>query len=215
MKVSTKTRISKKKADPPQNGTPAKSVISIPAPQMSSITLKAVGISPLIVNKFSEKSQRQIEDNQQGKGKVAKGARKPKDEYEGAFYVADNGGYGFPASAFKLAMVSAGSLLWKSKNKSIDGKMVMMSVFIRGKYLKIKGKPHMATDTVRLANGSADVRYRPQFDEWQCELIIDFNEGVFTKEAVVNLLAQAGQFVGVGDWRPEKRGSNGRFNVTA
>jgi hypothetical protein len=57
-----------------------------------------------------------------------------------------------------------------------------------------------------------DVRFRPSFEGWRARLIIEFSDTIDV-QSVVDLLNRAGR-VGVGEWRPEKDGTNGTFIVS-
>jgi len=57
------------------------------------------------------------------------------------------------------------------------------------------------------------MRYRPMFREWVLEFEIDFEEEI-KPEAIKEALEIAGKYVGIGDWRPEKKGKFGKFQVT-
>jgi len=59
------------------------------------------------------------------------------------------------------------------------------------------------------------VRTRAVIDEWEAMLRIAFDPGVFTLEQVANLVAFAGYNVGVGNFRPQKRGVYGRWEIVA
>lgn len=61
--------------------------------------------------------------------------------------------------------------------------------------------------------GTADIRYRGEFQEWSALLPIQYNAGVITKEQLANMLNMGGFAVGVGEWRPEKGGSYGMYHV--
>lgn len=66
---------------------------------------------------------------------------------------------------------------------------------------------------VRIALGTADIRYRGEFREWSADLAIRFNASVLSAEQITNLFNMAGFGVGVGEWRPERSGSFGMFHV--
>jgi hypothetical protein len=61
--------------------------------------------------------------------------------------------------------------------------------------------------------GTADIRHRAEFETWGAVLRVQFNAGVMSAEQVINLFEAGGFGVGVGEWRPEKDGVNGRFHV--
>lgn len=96
--------------------------------------------------------------------------------------------------------------------------------FLRGVFhvdvelIPIEGDPYMREDMVRVGGkgpgtGVADIRYRPGFPEWSAVLPVSFNRKAITVEQLVHLFNVAGFAVGVGEWRPEKNGSWGRFVV--
>jgi hypothetical protein len=61
--------------------------------------------------------------------------------------------------------------------------------------------------------GAADLRYRPQFDQWSVDINIEYDADLLQQGDIVNLIDRAGFGVGVGEWRPEKGGEFGRFAV--
>lgn len=71
----------------------------------------------------------------------------------------------------------------------------------------------MREDIVRLTRGTPDVRYRAEFKEWKAVLKVRYNEGAISHEQLINLFNLAGFCSGIGDWRPEKSGMNGMFEV--
>ncbi len=84
---------------------------------------------------------------------------------------------------------------------------------INGDLVKIKGTPAPREDMVRIAMGTADIRYRGEFKKWSCEFEIRYNRCVLSEEQIINLFNAAGFGIGVGEWRPQKDGSMGMFHV--
>ena len=58
------------------------------------------------------------------------------------------------------------------------------------------------------------MRYRPIFKKWKLEFNIDIEDEI-DPNAVKEALEIAGKYVGIGDWRPEKKGKYGKFQVTS
>jgi hypothetical protein len=179
---------------------------------------RIVGKDSLIVHAWSQKALMQILAKHRGHPKGGKGSRYPEDECEAAKYKDINGDDAFLAAAVKNAMVTAVT--------SVDGMTKVsarQSFFVYGTVDKERvtiifdkendGK--MREDMVRLggATNPADMRFRPEYIDWQADLIIEYNALVISKEQVLNLLALAGYAVGIHEWRPEKNGSNGRFEI--
>ena len=78
--------------------------------------------------------------------------------------------------------------------------------------LIIPGPPVMREDMVRVGMGTADIRYRAEYREWSALLRIEFIPSVINLGSVAALV-DAGGTNGVGEWRPEKNGSFGTYEV--
>lgn len=188
---------------------------------VGKMSVPVIGTTPLIVHNFSEKSKRQMLDAQQGRKNV-KVARDPETEYQAAFYrIAREGqpdAYGVPAVAFKQATISAARFY-----KAVKMSELKQALFFRGTLTKadpqqlveIHGEPEMREDVVRLggASRSADLRYRPEFREWRATLEIEYVSSLLSQESVLSLVDAAGLGVGVCEWRPEKGGDFGRYQI--
>lgn len=182
------------------------------------VVIKVEGETALIVNKFSKKAQQQIRDKQAGKAKRRHDVRDPEAEYEASMYHLDNGKKGFPASAFKAAIVGACRHF-----DNIPMTLAKQSMRVspappdKGEFCVIEGDHQMRTDMVRLPTGVADIRYRAEFPEWSTSFKVVFNANSISLELLTNLIMAAGQFGGIGEWRPSApksaTGSFGCFKV--
>ena len=182
--------------------------IEITPPNFQSITLKAVGISPLMMHKFSTKMKKQMEEKQTAKDATKK-KREPKDykaEYNAARYVSTKGWDGVPAAMFRHAMIAAcrtisglpmtqakGAFFVKPEGYEKEDNLAL---------IKINGKPVHDTRPVRLESGVADMRNRPRYDDWWCNVTIEFDADRLSANDVANLFARAGLQVGIGELRP-------------
>jgi hypothetical protein len=81
--------------------------------------------------------------------------------------------------------------------------------------VEIHGEPEMREDVVRLGgpSRSADLRYRPMFPEWTCELTVTYVKSSIDRGSILSLIDAGGMGIGVGEWRPEKRGEFGTYAV--
>lgn len=184
-------------------------VIQLPPLQVQRVQMLLIGDSPLIVHAWSEKAKRQMLDKQMKKARQAKEAKDPEADYEACFYRFPDGRYGFPAIGLKAAMISA--------CRFADMKMTVArgAFHIDAELLEVVGTPRPREDMVRVGMGVADIRYRPEFPQWRIPLELRFNSSVISAEQLANLLNVAGFGVGIGEWRPEKNGSYGRFHVAS
>jgi hypothetical protein len=175
-----------------------------------------LGTAPLIVHKFSEKSKRQMLDAMQGR-KTPKQPKEPATEYEAACYRLDDGGYGFPVIAFKAASVSACRLFGKAMPMTTARQCVFLDAEFSKrdgqKLARLAGTPHMREDVVRVGMGGTDLRYRPEFTEWSTTIDVTYVKSMVTRESVLSLIEAGGLTVGVGEWRPEKKGDFGTYQI--
>lgn len=193
---------------------------------MAEITLKRIGramasiqiegTAPLIVNKFSAKARQIMLDKQMGKT-VQRQPKSPEELYEASLYPMSNERYGFPAVAFKAAVVD-GVRYFKGSKLTMTGAKQM--IFVKGEgadmLVPLTGMPKMREDTVRNATGVADIRFRGEFWPWSATLEIVYVPSMIDVSSILALVDAAGMG-GVGEWRPaskeSKTGSYGTWHV--
>lgn len=190
--------------------------------KIKQMSIPIVGLSPLVVHNFSDKSKRQMLQAQQGV-KSVKVNRDPQAEYEAAFYrIADeNGGpdrYGLPAVSFKAATIGAARFYRSVKMTELKQGMFFRGVLTKAdpqQLVEIVGTPELREDVVRLggASRSADLRYRPAFNEWSATLEVEYVESLLSSDSVLSLVEAGGLGVGVAEWRPERGGDFGRYEI--
>lgn len=188
--------------------TPTQIKFTIPTLALKTANLKIIGDSPLICHRWSEKAKKEMLDAHMKKAKQKKEAKDPERDFEESLYPLPSGGFGFPAVAFKSAMVGACRFADGMKMTEARG-----AFHIQGEMVPIEGTPVLREDMVRLNGLKADIRFRGEFVEWSAILPITYNSNVISAEQIVNLLTLAGFGIGVGEWRPERNGSYGRFRV--
>lgn len=177
------------------------------------------GTAPLVQAKFSAKAKAKMMTDMstpkaERKGKAQRDPRNFDRDFLEAQHISTAGWNGIPCPAFRAAMIDAcrtvGIVMTKAK----------MSVFVvpdgfdrdEGTPLVriIGGKPERTEMLVRNDNGSADIRIRPMWREWQADVVVDFDADMITVESVVNLLDRAGRQVGIGEGRPFSKASVGQ-----
>lgn len=174
------------------------------------------GTAPLIVHRWSEKAKQMMLDAQQGR-KSPKQLKDPNADYESSMYRFADGGHGFPVMAFKAATVKGGARVFGKAVKMTELRQVFTfladGIGVDGTQLaRINGEPIMREDMVRVGMGTADIRYRAEYSDWSATLRIEYVPSVIDLDSVVALV-DAGGTNGVGEWRPEKSGSYGTYEV--
>ena len=64
------------------------------------------------------------------------------------------------------------------------------------------------------STGVPVIRHRARLDEWSVRFQIEIDNEVFTPDIVRLLVDDAGKKIGVGDFRPQRKGRYGKFVVT-
>ena len=194
----------------PEGGSPVN--VTIRPLNIQRTTIKIVGTSSLIMHAWSKKAIAMIAAKQQKKATGPKAAKDPQADFEGARYRVDDEHDGIPAIAVKSCAVEAGMALGLKKTDlrksffvSPDGEELVP--------ITCPGGPVMKEDMVRVGMGVADIRYRPEYKNWSCEIPVEFNAELISAEELVNLFDNAGYSVGLGEWRPQRDGIHGRFRV--
>lgn len=211
-------------------------IIVIPPLDIKTVALPIVGKTPLIVHAWSEKAQKMMLDKQTKKASSAKEVRRPAVEFADSLYwisekpdlnnvsdaeaqkildeIIPKSIFGFPTTAFKKAAAAGGFRANVTKNKVSS----FGAFFIQGKLATIQGTPQIQQDMVRIGKGqstTADLRFRAVFPQWKTILPIEYNASIMSLEQLVNLFNHGGFACGVGEWRPEKGGDNGMFEVAS
>ena len=186
--------------------------IMIPQWNLDMIEISIKGTTPLITHAWSEKAKRQIQDKQGKKASMGREAKDPKAEFQAARYVHAEGWDAIPAVSFKNAAVRAAT---DAGMKMTDARRAFQVHGVTDpEWVKIEADaPIMREDMVRVGNGAADIRYRPQYWPWGVTLRVRYNPTAVSAEQIVNLFRIAGFGVGVAEWRPTCNGSFGMFEV--
>lgn len=193
--------------------------ITIQPLKVERAVLHITSLSPLIMHAWSAKAIKQIEDKQQMKTKTGKVPRDPQQDFEDARYKINKSQDGIPALCVKNCIVEAGVMADIPKTTLRKCIFVLPTHARQGEEentllpIICPSGPRLKQDMVKIAMGTADVRYRPIYHGWECKVPVEFIASRITLDQLVNLLDRAGYSVGLGEWRPQKNGTYGRFRV--
>jgi len=186
---------------------------TIPRIRRQILEVRISGLSPLIVHRFAEETMDDVESDQTGQKSLGpKPIRNPEAEYEASRYLNSQGVDCIPALAVKRSMVNA-VIRFISKGQ-MTGTQADGLFFVLGDLLPIKSDPpYMRRDRVRYKGTTMDLRYRPCYENGSVDLQIEFRKDIITPENIIEILNTAGFQVGILEWRPDKHGPFGRFEV--
>lgn len=146
----------------------------------------------------------------------------PREEAEKVCYKNGKGEFYFPGAALgRLIREAGGNHKLKGTRKSVKyvvpAAVLVLSdeVVIRNgdgkspiKSFEVDSRPV----TIPATKGRV-MRHRPRFDDWSATFFVRVNETLLPPDFVQQLLTEGGQQIGIGDYRPEKSGPFGTFNV--
>lgn len=177
-----------------------------------------VGMSPLVMNRLSEKAKHELLLPSGRKNAVTRATvlkHQPVEEFRASPHrlkdPAAPAYLAMPATAFKGVLCTA-ALDMPGMKKAQIGRLA----WVPGDYVAIFGVPKLFMCPVRSAdmNRTPDIRTRAILPQWGCRLRIAHALPLIRPQALVNLLAAGGLTVGIGDGRPEKGKLNfGQFRV--
>ena len=185
---------------------------------MVTIEVEIRGDAPLLQNRFGEAAQ------QSGKGTRAVHVKdqEPREQAEGAAYRTPEGKLYHPGTSISRLLREAGSShKQKGSRKSLKyivpaavrlKEDVMLVLNTAGKPVKdfeVDSRPV----TIPATKGRI-MRHRPRHDKWRIHFSLVINDDILAVETIQQLLTEGGQRIGIGDFRPEKGGPFGVFQVT-
>jgi hypothetical protein len=182
--------------------------LEMPAFDVRPMRITLIGETSLICHAWSAKAKKEMLAKQMKKAKQAKDAKDPERDVQESLYPFPGGGYGFPSIAFKASAVDACSHISGITKVEARG-----AFHIDGDLVKINGDATPREDMVRIAMGTADIRFRGEFLKWRATLNIRHNAGVLSAEQISHLFQIAGFAIGIGEWRPQRDGMHGLFHV--
>ena len=167
------------------------------------------GTTPILFNRFRDVA---IE----GKSKKRTGAMAESD-IEDKLYMQD-GKAQLPAVYLKNCIVEA-SKQFKivGKGKSTYSKLIASTVDVMPFYIELEADKYeiFRISAVNPMTKGRMMTERPKYNEWAASFELLLNDEAVPTSVINEVLEHAGKYVGVGDWRPEKKGMHGKFMITS
>lgn len=186
--------------------------IVVPRLKLNILRVGVKGTTPLLMDRFPESVREQILEKQRGLTKGKKQLRDLDLEFNNALHRIDKENMGFPAQGFKSAMIESTSFVGSKdfSKKLLKGIQIINSVgndLIPIKYSKISKLTHYPK--------GGNTKISPMFENWSCELVIQYDANNISPQDLVNLLNYAGFYYGIGMWSPRAKcgGKYGMYEV--
>jgi len=184
---------------------------------MKSIEVEIRGTTPLLIHRFAESAEQAKATRRQIVSNVD-----PRTEAEKVAYKDNQGRFYFNSFSIPACMGNAGSGHKMRGSRKTLRFIVPSAVRMTDESVIIcNGNGTPANDfevdsrpvTIPSTKGRV-MRHRPRFDQWSAHFTMMVDDKQMDVETAHQLLNEAGVNIGIGDFRPEKRGPFGCFRVT-
>lgn len=179
---------------------------------MKRFNITIQGTSPLLMNR---PSQLDIADKSKD---VKRETQTPLQIAEAKLYKDAEEQIYIPATWFQGCIVEAGKskkMGGKGSSKATYSKVAGSCVEINPFEIVLNAKWKVFSIlAVNPTTRGRNILHRPQFDKWEISFEVNFEETQIEPSVMKELFDIAGRMVGVGDWRPAKKGRFGKFQVT-
>jgi hypothetical protein len=188
-----------------------------------------VGDTPLITHSWSKKAKDEMLAKQVKAVSGGKEARDPDEDFQNSLYHMGDGSYGFPVTGIKNAVLDAAH-----KDKGLPRTQLMKSLFMTADMVRVAPakagaicdlplvkiwgtEPEMREDMVRIGGitKKSTLAYRAQFTVWACRVKVKLNVSMVPVVSFLQLVMDAGESAGIGEWRNERRGIFGAFHIAS
>jgi len=176
---------------------------------MKSISVTIKGITPLLQHRFSVEG---ADDT----SKKRTGVPDWKQAATSALYQDDKGNIYQPASHIEGALKEASrTLKITGRRGATYSKLVGSAVSVSPDAIPHKIQDYVIDSRPVVVQRARVIRYRPRFDEWELDFEILVSDEQIPIEVIKLAIDHAGNYVGIGDYRPGKGGKFGKFMVTS
>jgi len=178
-------------------------IIEITKPKIVRINVTIKGITSLLVNRIYPEDIKQKTTREKDEDEI----------FKRCLYPVVNGKNTFPAAGIKRCITNAAH----TYAPSIPKTRVRGSVFIPTDFCPIVGSEptiHKVGGRNPNKRSCAIEIVRAEFKKWKITFPLEYDaNGVLELETILNLIAIAGNSVGIGGWRPACDGDHGRFEI--
>ena len=212
--------------------------VTLPEIDFKTVDITLYGTSPLVTHPFPMKAMRQIEEKQMQTAKTSKHEiRKPWSDFGESLYwlteppaefteesirdaMANGAVFGFHVGGIKDSAISAAVRRGLVKNAPVARGMFRIcntkqDHLYKKNCLSIKSAepPIMRKDCLSTFSSGADMRYRPQFDDWSIDVSIEYDASAISLEQLLMWFKLGGFACGLGENRAEKGEGWGSYTI--
>ena len=180
------------------------------------VKVKIKGTTPLLMNRFTEEAQIKVSNGSTTALVGSKGT--PREQAAKKVYADEDGNLHLPGPNIFSAIICAGKFhkAGKSKVTTVKTSLIPAGVALQEIVCPLGTKKFEvdSRSVVIPATGGRIMCHRPRLDDWQLAFTLDIDTEVFDPKLVRQIVDDAGKKIGLGDYRPDRKGPFGKFVVT-
>jgi hypothetical protein len=181
------------------------------------INIELAGTTPLLMNRFHDEAQMAASSGTRAATLGEKGT--PREQAEKKLYLDADGAICIPQPNLMRCIIDGGAFFkaGRSKVTTQQSSLVPACLDIGGVTLPLISPEPWQVDTraVRIpSTGGRILCHRPIFHEWAVAFVADLDEDIMTTRLLREIVDAAGKRIGLGDFRPARKGPYGKFSVT-
>ena len=183
------------------------------------------GMSPMLQNAMSQETLLSLWEGPTGKGSRNRERPSPRDHANDRVHKLADGRPCCPCPALYAALVNAGQYVRLDGKRQVStlqktilpGMLLIQDVELP---LYVPGKDTPATWEVDVQQGrnpnggEAVCIVRPRFDAWELRCTLEIDTQEMPLKLAYSLVQIAGKRIGLFDFRPQRKGTFGRFHIT-
>jgi len=189
---------------------------------MSSIEVHFQGESPLLMNRFTEEAAAKISAGSSSAITVSHRGT-PREQAEPRLYLSADGSPMLPGPNIFRGLIDSGQFHKAGRRQITTAKSSLIPAGIHMVNLEclimnpFGGPVTWEVDSrsvVNPATGGRMMCHRPRFDAWKVAFTLRVDDKMFDERIVRQLVDDLGSKIGLGDFRPARKGPFGRCFVT-
>lgn len=174
------------------------------------------GVTPLLCNRFTDEQAQAATKGTRGSTQGDRGSE--REIAESKLYLDRDGAVCIPQPNLLACLVEGGSWhkIGKKQVTTKTSSLLYSCLDVVGVMIPIEHKAPWSVDIRPIVIPSTKGRilcYRPRFDDWRLTFEIELITEIIGIKLARNIIDDAGAKVGLGDFRPARKGPFGRFNV--
>lgn len=181
------------------------------------ISITIAGVTPLICNQFTDAAAETATNGSRGSSAGADRGT-PKQIATAKLYMGLDGKPMIPQPNLLRCLVEGGRFhkIGKTQITTTKSSILYGCLDILGTEIPIEHSDPWRVDTraVRIpSTGGRILAHRPMFDDWALSFTVDLDTTILGEKLLRQVIDDAGQRIGLGDFRPQCKGPFGRFKV--